>query len=44
MGVIKGGLTRMGESVFFPQKDGRVIEAEICSPVFFDPEGERQNG
>lgn len=44
MALIKGGLDRMGEHVFFPQADGRVIEAEICSPVFFDPEGVRQNG
>ncbi len=44
MGLIKGGLTRMGEKVFFPQVDGTIVEAEICSPVFFDPEGVRQNG
>ena len=44
MAVIKGGLSMMGEHVFFPLADGRVIEAEICDPVFFDPKGERQNG
>lgn len=33
----------MGERVFSPQADGSVIEAEICSAVFFDPQGERQN-
>ncbi len=43
MGLIKGGLEKMGERVFYPLTDGRVIEAEICSPVFYDPEGERQN-
>lgn len=43
MGFIKGGLERMGETVYYPLPDGRVIEAEICSPVFFDPKGERQN-
>ncbi|MRI33166.1 sarcosine oxidase subunit alpha [Endozoicomonas sp. OPT23] len=43
MAVIKGGLGRTGESVYFPQADGGVIEAEICSPVFLDPKGERQN-
>ncbi|PWQ99505.1 sarcosine oxidase subunit alpha [Leucothrix pacifica] len=42
MGMIKNGLNRMGESVFYPLADGRVIEAEICSPVFYDPKGERQ--
>lgn len=42
MGMIKNGLNRMGESVYYPLADGRVIEAEICSPVFYDPKGERQ--
>ncbi len=43
MGVIKGGLSRMGETVYYPQADGSVIEAVICSPIFLDPKGERQN-
>lgn len=43
MGFIKGGLDKMGESVYYPLADGTVIEAEICSPIFFDPKGERQN-
>ena len=43
MGLVKGGLNRMGEKVYYPLADGRVIEAEICSPVFLDPKGERQN-
>lgn len=43
MGFVKGGLNRMGEKVYYPLVDGRVVEAEICSPVFLDPEGERQN-
>ncbi len=42
MGVIKDGLNRMGEKVYFPLRDGRVIEAEICSTVFFDPDNQRQ--
>jgi len=42
-GYVKGGLSRMGESVFYPLADGSMIEAEICSPVFIDPEGDRQN-
>ena len=33
----------MGETVFMPQVDGTNIEAEICSPVFYDPKGDRQN-
>ncbi|MCY0967311.1 sarcosine oxidase subunit alpha [Parathalassolituus penaei] len=43
MGLIRGGLDRMGETVYYPQADGSVIEAEICSPVFYDPKGDRQN-
>ena len=43
MGVVKGGLSRMGERVFAPLADGSVIEAEIVSSVFFDPKGEQQN-
>ncbi|OEY65432.1 sarcosine oxidase subunit alpha [Marinobacter sp. X15-166B] len=43
MGFIRGGHDRMGETVYYPQPDGSVIEAEICSPIFLDPKGERQN-
>ncbi|GIZ12616.1 sarcosine oxidase subunit alpha [Pseudomonas sp. NCCP-436] len=43
MAMVKGGHKRMGERVFAPLADGRVIEAEICSYVFYDPKGERQN-
>ena len=43
MAVVKGGLKRMGERVFAPLADGSLIEAEICSSVFYDPQGDRQN-
>ena len=43
MGFVKGGLNKMGEKVFYPLVDGTVVEAEICSPIFLDPKGERQN-
>ncbi|MEH6825629.1 MAG: sarcosine oxidase subunit alpha [Motiliproteus sp.] len=43
MGFIRNGHKRMGETVYYPQADGSVIEAEICSPIFLDPKGERQN-
>ncbi|PTU79507.1 sarcosine oxidase subunit alpha [Pseudomonas indoloxydans] len=43
MAVVKGGLKRMGERVFAPLANGSVIEAEICSSVFYDPKGDRQN-
>ena len=43
LAVVKGGIERKGESVYLPLSDGRTLEAEICSPVFYDPKGERQN-
>jgi len=43
MGFVRGGLERMGETIYYPQSDGSVIEAEICSPIFLDPKGARQN-
>lgn len=43
MGFVKGGLDKMGEKVYYPLADGKVVEAEICSPIFLDPKGERQN-
>lgn len=43
MGVVKGGLNKMGDTVYMPLANGTVIEAEICSPVFYDPKGDRQN-
>jgi sarcosine oxidase subunit alpha len=43
LAVVKGGLKRMGEKVYAPLADGTVIEAQICSSVFIDPKGERQN-
>lgn len=41
LAVIKGGHARIGETVYFPLTEGRVLEAEICSPVFLDPDGVR---
>ncbi len=43
LAMVKGGLKRMGEKVYAPLADGRFVEAEICSSVFFDPKGEQQN-
>jgi sarcosine oxidase subunit alpha len=43
LAVVKGGINRKGESVFLPLSDGNTVEAEICSPVFYDPKGDRQN-
>ncbi len=43
MALIRGGSRRMGEVLSFPLEGGRVIRARVVSPVFLDPEGERQN-
>ncbi|NNC23871.1 sarcosine oxidase subunit alpha family protein [Salinisphaera sp. USBA-960] len=43
LAMVTDGRNRHGETVYSPQADGRVIPADICSQVFFDPEGKRQN-
>lgn len=43
LALVDGGRERLGETVFAPLADGRVLEARITRPVFFDPEGTRQH-
>ena len=43
MGLVKHGPDRMGEVLNFPGTDGKQHQARIVSPVFYDPEGEKQN-
>ncbi|MDN3523351.1 glycine cleavage T C-terminal barrel domain-containing protein, partial [Halomonas ramblicola] len=43
LAVVKGGHRRMGETVYLPMADGSVHAAEIVSPIFVDPKGERQH-
>jgi sarcosine oxidase subunit alpha len=43
LSLIKGGQQRLGETVYIAQLEGGVSAAEITSPVFYDPEGGRQN-
>ena len=43
MGLVERGPDRMGEVLNFVKTDGGVVEAKIVSPVFYDPEGEKQN-
>ena len=43
MGTVISGQHKMGETVYCPLADGRVLAAEICSPVFYDPKGERHH-
>ncbi|MDA9008837.1 sarcosine oxidase subunit alpha family protein [Alphaproteobacteria bacterium] len=44
MGLVHGGLKKMGQKLYSPQPDGRVITCTISSTVFYDKEGSRQNG
>ncbi|MEL6508974.1 MAG: sarcosine oxidase subunit alpha family protein [Pseudomonadota bacterium] len=43
MGLVKHGPDRMGERLEFPKVDGSSAHAEICDPVFYDREGEKQD-
>ncbi|GAA3537601.1 sarcosine oxidase subunit alpha family protein [Zobellella aerophila] len=43
LALVKDGLQRTGQTVYCPLADGRVLEAEITSPIFYDPKGERQH-
>jgi len=43
LALVKGGRARMGETVYLPLGDGRTVSAVIANPVFYDPEGARQN-
>jgi sarcosine oxidase, subunit alpha len=43
LAVVKGGHSRMGETVYLPMADGKTHAAEIVSPIFVDPKGERQH-
>jgi methylglutamate dehydrogenase subunit C len=45
LGVLKHGPDRIGQHVraYDPVRNGDV-EVEICSPVFFDPDGARLHG
>ncbi|WP_299703238.1 sarcosine oxidase subunit alpha family protein [uncultured Tateyamaria sp.] len=43
MGLVLHGPDRMGEVIDFPGTDGTTYRARIVSPVFYDPDGEKQN-
>ncbi|GLT07920.1 sarcosine oxidase subunit alpha [Sulfitobacter porphyrae] len=43
MGLVLHGPDRMGEVISFPGVDGKVYEARIVDPVFYDKDGEKQN-
>ncbi len=43
MGLVERGPDRMGDILDFPMIGGGSVKAEIVSPVFYDPDGEKQN-
>jgi sarcosine oxidase, subunit alpha len=43
LAMIAGGRARMGATLYVSHANGDV-EVEVCSPVFYDPEGVRVNG
>ena len=43
MGLVKYGPERMGEVLEFTNPGGSPVKARIVSPVFYDPDGEKQN-
>jgi sarcosine oxidase subunit alpha len=43
MGLVRHGPDRMGEVLEFTNGKGGTVKARIVSPVFYDPEGEKQN-
>jgi len=43
MALVLKGPERMGEVLEIPGTDGKVYQAKIVNPVFYDPEGEKQN-
>ncbi|MEO1702729.1 MAG: sarcosine oxidase subunit alpha [Pseudomonadota bacterium] len=43
MALLENGFERMGDRLFASAPQGEFVDVEVCSPVFFDPEGTRQN-
>ena len=43
LAMVKRGSKRAGQILYAPLADGRIVSATIVSPVFYDPEGARQN-
>jgi sarcosine oxidase subunit alpha len=43
MALVKNGRQRMGETVYAPLSDGRVLKATITQPLFYDKEGAKPN-
>ncbi|MEM9061158.1 MAG: sarcosine oxidase subunit alpha family protein [Pseudomonadota bacterium] len=43
MGLVESGLSRRGEWIDFSTGPGEFMRAQIVDPVFYDPQGEKQN-
>ena len=43
LALIKSGRDKLGEIVHAPLASGRIVKAQITSPMFYDSSGERQN-
>ena len=43
MGLIAGGLTRLGDVVEFNTIAGGTVKARVIDPVFYDKEGAKQD-
>ena len=43
LAMVKRGGMRTGQILYAPLADGRIVSATIVNPVFYDPEGARQN-
>ncbi|MEL6522436.1 MAG: glycine cleavage T C-terminal barrel domain-containing protein, partial [Pseudomonadota bacterium] len=43
LGLVQNGPDRMGDLLDFPGTDGKTYQAKIVDPVFYDPDGEKQN-
>ncbi|MPV86042.1 sarcosine oxidase subunit alpha family protein [Ostreibacterium oceani] len=44
LALVKGGLSRIGETLYSPRPEGGIVEAKIVSPVFYDEAGEKRDG
>ena len=43
LAMVRRGSKRAGQILYAPLADGRIVSATIVGPVFYDPEGARQN-
>lgn len=43
LALVAGGRARHGESIY-AWHDGRIVPAQVCSPIFYDPDGRRRDG